>query len=298
MVAPQDKFLTSDGPMKQWFEAAREVERHHGVISTSTFPMQPWLDVEEAGWAAVVYTNDDPRLAKVLAAQLANKAWALRDQFLVSDRLLPEEAIRQAVAAEEGLIVLSDTGDSVLGGAPGDSTCLLKEMLRQEIECVALLPMVDPESVELAARAGVGSDVVLILGGNRDDLPGKPVRLAGRVKGISEGLEVELQGYGPVDLGKAVLFEVGCIKVVLAEYRGFGINHPILYTHFGLDPAEAKLVVVKTGSNFQYYAPWSKKLIRVDTPGSTQSDLGAFDWVRVPRPIYPLDEIPDWRAKP
>ena len=58
------------------------------------------------------------------------------------------------------------------------------------------------------------------------------------------------------------------------------------------------VTVVKTASNFQFFAPWRKQLIRVDTPGTTQSNLAAFDWRRLPRPIDPFDEIGDWQPHP
>ena len=121
--------------------------------------------------------------------------------------------------------------------------------------------------------------------------------MTGRVTGISNGLRIKLQDRGYCDLRRTVLLEIGGIKMVVSEHRVGAINYPIMYTHLGLDPAEAKMVVLKTGSNFQYFAPWRKGLIRVDSPGMTQSDLRAFDWTRAPRPIYPLDELPAWRAE-
>ncbi|MEX0592397.1 MAG: hypothetical protein WD152_02895 [Nitriliruptoraceae bacterium] len=48
-------------------------------------------------------------------------------------------------------------------------------------------------------------------------------------------------------------------------------------------------MVVKTASDFQYFAPYTSELIRVDTPGHTQSRVTDFDWQRLPRPIFPLD---------
>ena len=60
---------------------------------------------------------------------------------------------------------------------------------------------------------------------------------------------------------------------------------------------DAKMVVLKTGSNFQYFEQWRKKLIRVDSPGTTQSTLTDFNWKRLPRPMYPLDDIAEWRAE-
>jgi hypothetical protein len=53
------------------------------------------------------------------------------------------DLLRRAMEAERGLVILSDTGDSVYGGAPGDNTCLLRELLAQNISCLALVPLVD-----------------------------------------------------------------------------------------------------------------------------------------------------------
>src|SRR5690606_5259577 len=116
MITHQEQFLTSGGPMKEWFDLAREMETRPGVVSTSPFPMQPWLDVPEGGWAVAVVTNNDKALAEKLAAELANKAWELREQFWKMDSISPEAAIRRAVEAERGLVILSDTGDAVFGG--------------------------------------------------------------------------------------------------------------------------------------------------------------------------------------
>lgn len=53
MITPQDQFLTTQGPMQEWFDLAREMERRPGVIDVSPYPMQPRLDVAEGGWAVV-----------------------------------------------------------------------------------------------------------------------------------------------------------------------------------------------------------------------------------------------------
>ena len=89
------------------------------------------------------------------------------------------------------------------------------------------------------------------------------------------------------------LLGVGKIRIVVLDHRSFAINHPMLYRHLGQEIDEAQAVVVKTASNFQFFAAWRRKLIRVDAAGMTQSDLTRFDWKRVPRPIYPLDPMPE-----
>ncbi len=291
MITPQDQFLTSAGPMQEWFDLARQMETRSGVLDVSPYPMQPWLDVAEGGWAVIVHTNNDAELADSLAAEIADKAWSLREQFWRSERVAPAEAVRQAVAADRGLIILSDTGDSVYGGAPGDSTCILKALLDQQIPCPAFVPMIDSEALQAALAAGVGARITVELGGKLDHVFSQPVRVTGNVAAVSRGFTVDLRDRGVCDLRQTALLEVGEIRIALLDHRSFAVNHPVLYTHLGLDIADAKMVVVKTASNFQFFSRWRSGLIRVDSPGTTQSDLTAFRWQRIPRPTYPLDEF-------
>ncbi len=297
MITPQDQFLTSSGPMKEWFDLARQMEMRSGVLDVSPYPMQPWLDVAEGGWSVIVHTDNNAELADSLAAEIADKAWSLREQFWRSERVAPAEAIRQAVAAERGLIILSDTGDSVYGGAPGDSTCILKALLDQQISCPAFVPMVDSEALQAALAAGVGARITVELGGKLDHVFSQPVRVTGNVTAVSRGFIVDLRDRGVCDLRQTALLEVGEIRIALLDHRSFAVNHPVLYTHLGLDIADAKMVVLKTASNFQFFSRWRSGLIRVDSPGTTQSDLTAFRWQRIPRPNYPLDALSDWSAK-
>ncbi len=192
VITPQDQFLTSAGPMKEWFDLARALERRPGVLDVSPYPMQPWLDVAEGGWAVVVHTDNDAGLAQTLAYEMANKAWSLREQFWRSERVPPMDAVRQAAAAERGLIILSDTGDSVYGGAPGDSTCILRAMLEQPMPYPAFVPMVVPDALGAATAAGVGAQITVDLGGKIDKVFAKPVRVTASVAAVSAGFTVDL----------------------------------------------------------------------------------------------------------
>jgi microcystin degradation protein MlrC len=294
LITPQDQFLTSAGPMKTWFDLARSLEERKGVLDVSPYPMQPWLDVAEGGWAVVVHTDADPDLARTLADEMAAAAWSLRDDFWRSERVAPAEAVRQAAAANgnmEGLVILSDTGDSVYGGAPGDNTVLLAFLLKARLTVPAYVPLVDPAAVEAAINAGVGAQITLDLGGKVDTEFCRPVTVTAEVAAISYGFTVDLGDRGVCDLKRTALLKIGEVYVALLDHRSFAVNHPVLYTHLGLDMNDARMVVVKTASNFQFFARWRKGLIRVDTPGTTQSNLHAFNWKRLPRPIYPLDPL-------
>ena len=72
MITPQDHFLTVAGPMKEWFDLAREIEKDPAVMVASPFPMQPWLDVPETGWSSLVYADSRDK-AQACAEKLARK---------------------------------------------------------------------------------------------------------------------------------------------------------------------------------------------------------------------------------
>jgi microcystin degradation protein MlrC len=244
----------------------------------------------------VVHTDNDPGLAAELAREMADRAWRLRKQFWVSERVAPADAIRQANEAEAGLIIMSDTGDSVYGGAPGDGTCILQALLDHPPSGLAYVPLVDREALEAAIAAGVGASVALSVGARLDHIFNRPARVTGEVASVSQGFELNLYDRGVCDLRRTALLVIGNIRLALLDHRSFAINHPVLYTHLGLDMADAKVVIVKTASNFQFFSRWRRDLIRIDSPGTTQSDLTAFRWSRLPRPTYPLDPLDNWHA--
>lgn len=299
IITHQEQFLTRAGPMKEWFDLARQMETMPGVVSVSLFPMQPWLDAYEGGWSSVVVTDNDPALARRLSAELANKAWELREAFWKMESIPPEDAVRKAELAPRGLVVLSDTGDTIWGGAVGDSTWILEQMIKQRITSTALVPILDPEVVHTAIEAGLGSEITVSVGGKIDTVFMKPIRVTGKVTAIGGGvIKAVVSGIESFDMGRAVILEVGSIKLMVSEKRGISGNHPVVYQHFGIDPGQAKMVVVKTSSNWHHYNTWMSEVIRVDTPGPTTSHIERLTWKRVPRPIWPLDDLREWRAEP
>jgi microcystin degradation protein MlrC len=295
LITHQEQFLTSHGPMKTWFDRARAWETVSDVLAVSPFPMQPWLDVPEGGWSVVVVTDNNATLADQIADELAQMAWDQRAQFMIYESLPVAEAVRRAVAEPRGLVLLSDTGDSVFGGAPGDSTQILRELLAQNVAQPTLVPLVDAEVVDQATRAGQGSVIQVALGGKLATAFHQPVPLTARVAALGGGrIYAQVMGVESFDMGRAALLEVGALRIVVSEREGVGGNHPAVYRHFGLEPAQAKLAVMKTASNFQYYANMTSAIIRVNTPGPTMSQLADFSWQHLPRPIWPLDERTDW----
>jgi len=298
LVSHQEQFLTAHGPMKTWFDKARAMEAADPrVLQASNYPMQPWLDVTEGGWSTIVVTNNDQQLAEDLADELADLCWSLRDDFQVREAISVDDAVRRADAAPKGVVVLSDTGDTVFGGAAGDSNLILESMLRLGIKGPALVPLISPAAAAKLHAAGEGAEVTIDLGGDAATEFFKPLRVTGTVRKVGGGV-VALRDYNhqaEVDLGKAVIFEVGPVTLLITELRNVAGNVPSVYEAMGVDPTKYKMAVLKTASNFQYFAPISSEVIRADTRGPGQSDVFSLPWKRIPRPIYPLEPVTDWR---
>jgi microcystin degradation protein MlrC len=296
LLSHQEQFLTAQGPMKTWFDRARAVEADRRVLQASNYPMQPWLDVAEGGWATVVCTDNDRALAERLADELADLAWSLRADFQKKDAVPIDDAVRMGDRAPKGIVVLSDTGDTVFGGSSGDSNLILESILRLKIQSPVLMPLIEPGTVAALVSAGEGATVTLAVGGHSAPKFFTPLTVTGKVGRIHRGM-VPLRDYyqSEIDMGTTVLFQVGPVTMLVSEYRGVAGNLPDVYEFMGLDLSNYKMAVLKTASNFQYFKALSSQVIRVDTSGPGQSDVFTLPWARIPRPVYPLDPIDDWR---
>jgi microcystin degradation protein MlrC len=184
----------------------------------------------------------------------------------------------------------------VLGGSTGDSTVILRELLSTDLRHRALVPVTDPTVARSLASAEVGSTVTIELGGWANSFY-KPVKVTAVLRAKRSGA-VTLQGLpqGSVDMGDAVILEAGRVTMLVTETSGVGGIHPGVYRHLGVEPADYKMIVMKTASNFQYMREITTEFVRVATPGPTQSDVHSLPWTRIPRPMYPLDAMEDWRT--
>ncbi len=297
LVTQAEEMVSDRGVFKQLLGYTASLEDRPGVVSASMFPCQPWLDVEELGWSSVVITDDDLPLAQKLADELASRLWSHRHQFVVQ---LPgvDEALDQAMRIEGGPVTLGEGADGTMGGSPGDSTYILEAILARGLDVPTAAVVVDPDAVAQAVAAGVGQVVTLSLGGKLNPAYARPVRVRGRVKLVSDG-EFRYKGRcytgRRVRMGRTVVLKLNQINLLVAE-RTMPTTDPELYRSHGIEPLEMKLVLVKSPLGFRIdYEAISKAVISVDTPGCCRADLSKLPFQRIPRPIFPLDPIDDWR---
>lgn len=292
LIIPAENSQTHRGPMAKMIAAAQALEASGKAEAVSIFPVQPWMDIAEMGSAVVAVTNGDARAAQKIADGLAARLWKNKKQYEVKLHSV-EDALAGAEKIKGGPVVLAESSDSTGSGSPGDSTGVLKHLVKAKLSGPAAIFLVDPGAVAKAAAAGVGATVKMSIGGCFDKKNSKPVPVTGYVRLISDGRwTARARGYNTgitTAMGRAVVLEVGQVQILIAERSSMTVD-PELFRSHGIDPLYCKIVVVKSPNGFRAaYEPIAKGIFLVDTPGVSTANFARLPFRKIARPIYPLD---------
>jgi microcystin degradation protein MlrC len=285
---------TTREPARSFVDRISAMEGKDGIVSISIVHGFAWGDTPAMGTQVLVYSDAaadaDGAQGRALARQLVDELIAMRET--VTERAPGiDEAIDQALATE-GTIVLGDASDNAGGGAPGDSTFILRRIMERGIGNVCVGPVWDPIAVRIAFDAGVGAKLPLRIGGKIGPLSGDPIDAEWEIKALKENMVMTGLAGTPAKLGDCALIESGGVEVVITTFRCQAFSTD-LFTQLGCDPRARKLVVVKSAQHFRAaYAPIAAAIIMVDAPGVVARDLSTLPYRKIKRPKWPLDELP------
>lgn len=294
LLIPISTGLTANPPfpeIEQYFEAYAKKE---GLICASLFHGFPYADVPD-GTASVVVVAPKGVDAKKAARELADYVWERRSYFKVHT-ISAEEAFDLAEAeTKEGYLVINEMSDNPGGGCPGDGTHLLGEMLKRNLPGSIFGYMVDPGAVETIFQYKPGECLDLTLGGKHEKIFGEPLHLKNvKVLALSDGhfrhTSPNLKGL-PSKLGNCARIQAGNVEIVIGSVRNQTFDDgPFLVT--GANINHYRYVGLKSTQHFRgYFADKAARIISADPPGLNSGDLTVFDYQKIPRPVYPLDEM-------
>ena len=302
MVVPAERANTQ-APASVSFgirERLQLLERDPHILSSGLATVQPWLDIPEFGTAVLVVSDGDPELARKHCDEIAVFVWEHRREYL-PDLVSIEEGVWVAFDEPDGLVVLSDSADATTSGAPGDSNHLLREMLKYDWPRPALVTLVDPELVGECARRGVGSEFSASLGGKRDSRNSTPLTATVRIEKLFPAkfiMSGHLAKNMPIDMGPSAVLRIGNIRILVTTRTGPHFA-PQFFQSAGIDPFAAQLLVAKSPCGFRAaYASRAKRILVVRAPGCAPSDFWRYPYHNIPRPLWPWDEIADWKPNP
>ncbi len=295
-----------DQPMGPLLAEARR-EEAKGLLAASVFGGFPLADIRQAGLSVVTVADGNRSAAEAACERLLSAAWQEKAEWIFSSEPLAA-TIARAKALTDGPIILLDHADNAASGGTQDTMAVLKEVLDQGLEDIAMFGVCDPEAVGAMEAAGVGKEISLDLGGKIDmpaiGLAGQPLRLAGRVRAITDGkfaITVPMSRGTIASMGKTAVLDTGRAQIVVCSRH----TEPYdlgCFRSVGIEPTAKRYLILK--SRIHYRAGFhaiAKHEIPCNGVGVTSSDNSLFAFKKVRRPIYPLDpncpERPNYAAK-
>jgi microcystin degradation protein MlrC len=191
--------------------------------------------------------------------------------------------------------VISDSADATTSGSTGDSTAVLSELVKYEWPRPALVTLVGPETVADAESRGVGAEWTATLGATRNPRDFRPIALSVRVASVFDAkfiLSGHLAERLPIDMGRSAVLVHKNVHIVVTSRSGPHFA-PQLFQTAGLDPFAASVLIAKSPCGFRAaYAERARQIFVVRAPGCAPSDFWKVPFQRIPRPLWPWDEIP------
>jgi microcystin degradation protein MlrC len=284
-------------PMRSFVDGVlHAVEREPGILAASLGHGFPYLDSAQPGVRALVVADGDRGAAERAAERIGRAVYRLRREAPLAPMPL-EAALDRALASDhrDRPVVLADVADNAGGGAPSDSTFVLRALLERGVSGAAVAPLWDPIAVRLAFAAEQGARLELRLGGKIGPGSGAPLDVEVQVKGLVRGLVQrwpQVDGYAEMPVGDAAWLDAGGVDVIAVARRdqAFGLE---LFTAFGIDPREKRLLVLKSANHFRAaYDPIASDVLYVDAGGTLPSDPRAIPYTRFDRRAYPWVDDP------
>jgi microcystin degradation protein MlrC len=261
LMLPGERSSTEDEPARSLYAALPALEGP-GVWRTDLMIGYVWADEPRATACAIV-TGTDLAATKAAARQIAQGFWDARDGFRFGPVTGPlDEMLALAEAATTTPVILADSGDNPTGGGVGDRGDMLAALIARDWQGAVLAGITDRPAVEACFAAGVGARLRLKIGASLDPA------------GVSVTTEAEVlrlePGINPAE--RQAVVRIGGITLVLAARRR-PYHNLSDFAQLGLDPAQVRLLVVKSGYLSPELAPLANPNLMALTDGVVNQDI-------------------------
>jgi microcystin degradation protein MlrC len=302
IVSPPIALLTARGPYADLVNYG-QTKVGGDIMNVSVMAGFAYADSPKNGLTAVVTARNGRREAAAsLSLDIAQRAWGMKERFK-RDMMSLADAVQMAVSVGRDRrrkpIILADCADNPGGGARGNTTYLLRALKSAGAKGVIFGVFNDAALAAEAHRLGVGATFTASFNTKETHEFSLPYDCEATVVKLSDGHYVGRRGVlrnVSADMGPSALLDLGGILIVVITLRCQCMD-PMQFEMFGLDIAEARVVVVKSRGHFrggfdEFFKP--DQIYEVDCPGLTSPILANFKWSKLPRPVYPLDEETNW----
>jgi microcystin degradation protein MlrC len=271
---------TGVSPAMDIMERARRWENQRPGVYVSVAFGFAYADVPDVGATVMVVTNNDQGLADMIADDMSDYIWMHREAFAGKRLPKTEEGVALAVeAARAGKtpVVIADHSDRT-----GGATHILEELIRQGAENFCIATLRDEKAIDaIKAKAQLGDDVSIDVGGWIDEFAGNPVRIDGNVESMSENQRGSM----------VIVLVFGKNNQVILTPHLTQVTTPDFFDPLGIDVNKLDIVVLKSRVHFRrgfHETGLAGAIFEVDAPGWGPADLTALPYQNIPKDIYPV----------
>ena len=284
--------VTAHPPIDEAFRLVHEAERRPGILSVTLSTGFPWADVPQLGASVIVVADGDDRLARATADEVGDWVWKHRDRWHCAP-LSVDDALAMGVQVGRYPIVLADMSDNTGGGAPGDSTEVLRTFIDRDSRDALLLYLVDPDVARRCHAVGVGGRIHVELGGKSHPEQGPPVPLDIEVMAVSDG---RFTYDGPMyagltgDLGVSAWVRCGGVSVVVVSARMQPLDQAFARS-LGIDCGAMRFIAVKSAVHFRSgFEAIAGSIYNVNARALHSHDFARLPYRRRSRPMFPVEQ--------
>ncbi len=271
---------TDMSPAMDIMERARKWEERTKDAFVSVAFGFAYADVPDVGATVMVVTNNDQKLADLIADDMSEYIWRVREQFAGKKLPKTREGVAKAIAAaKEGKrpVVIADHSDRT-----GNSTHILEELIRQGGKNFCITTLADEKAVnEIASKAKVGDTVTVNVGGYADQFSGNPVKITGKVDFLGR--------YERFD--KVAVLRFGDNNRIILTPLLHEATDATIFPPLGIKLADLDIIVLKSRVHFRrgyYENGLAGTILEVDAPGLGPADLSTIPYKNIPKDLYPL----------
>ena len=284
------RMITAEEPALGYVQQLQALDEHPRILTASVGVGYQWQDSPFVGASAVVVADGSGAIAQDVANDLGKWLFERKRQW-AKEPLSADEALALGEAAGRFPIVLADQGDNPGGGAPSDSTEVLRLFKERGLAPAAVLYVCDPEAAAQAHEAGCGATVSLRVGGKSSERFGPPVHFeTAMVVALSDGRFVydgPMYGGKQEDLGLSAHIEQDGLHVVLVSLPVQPMDMA-LSRSLELDCTSLKYLLVKSTGHFRSgFGPIAGSIYNIDTHSLLPQDWSKIGYKRIP-PLFPL----------
>jgi microcystin degradation protein MlrC len=261
-----------------------ELEAAPGVWSLSFAMGFPPADISICG-PSVYGVGADAEAVKRAVEALADEITAAESNF-TEELFKPDAAVRLAMEnLDPRPFIIADTQDNPGAGGNSDTVGMLESLMRCGAKGAVFAILFDPEVAEAAHKAGEGRRFDAALGAKSGQPGQRPFEGKFRVERLGNG---HFTATGPMwhgarmELGPMALLQVedknADVRVIVSS-RKFQAADQSVFRHLGLEPAEQKILVLKSSVHFRAdFQPLAATIITAIAPGPNLADTRKFPY--------------------